>query len=126
MQASVLDLHACNKSGSWRQCHLEGPYSDREKRGGLLCDSEGECQHPTRDVLCVHSLNGCCTCAYLLEGVTCQFKPCHFFSEAFCGNHVDPHAWFILKGIVFGFRVIDDGCEVSYDVSKLKTPGDLS
>ena len=45
----------------------------------------------------------------------CQLSPCRFFVEIFCRNSIDIDAWYIFRGIVFGFRVIDDDCDICYD-----------
>ena len=53
-------------------------------------------------------------------GISCQLKLCRFFIEIIFRNTIDYNAYFLLQGIVFGYRVIDDDCNVAYDVMKIK------
>ena len=58
---------------------------------------------------------GRCLCVYSLCKMPCQLKPCRFFAEIFYRGGIDPDFMFILKGIVFGFNVIDPEFERCYD-----------
>lgn len=80
--------------------------------------SNRTCQTFTVDSSC---LSGTCVCVYVLSGMPCQLKPCRFFSEAFCRTDIDVDAMFILQGIVFGFRVIDENCNVTYNIKRQRS-----
>ena len=64
-------------------------------------------------------MNGSCVCVYELEGVWCQLKPCRFSVELFARGAVDIDVQFILQGVVFGFKIVDDNCNVAYDCGRL-------
>ena len=66
---------------------------------------------------------GRCLCVYSLCEMPCQLKPCQFFAELFYRGGIDPDFMFILKGIVFGFNVIDSDFERTYD--SCRKPGKL-
>ena len=57
---------------------------------------------------------GCCECMYEIGGVRAQLKPCRVFSECYCRGDVDPDWEYILRGVCFGFRVIDRNCGSNY------------
>ena len=57
---------------------------------------------------------GCCECRYEIDGVRAQLKPCRVFSECYCRGEVDPDWEYILRGVCFGFRVIDSNCNSQY------------
>lgn len=62
---------------------------------------------------------GMCDCVHLLGGMCCQLKPCRFFVEVFLRGEWDVDYIYILRGIVFGFRVINDDFKGRYDIGKV-------
>lgn len=61
--------------------------------------------------------SGICSCTHTIGGATSQLLPCRFFVEAFLRGDNDPDWDYILRGVIFGFRVINDNCEASYESS---------
>ena len=49
---------------------------------------------------------------------------CRFFAEAFLRGDSDPDWNYIIRGIVFGFQVINDDCLISYRArpKRIKSP----
>lgn len=94
----------------------------RELDSGSLCVSMTDISdEKTVDfVVGVDCITGVCDCVYKLSDVRCQLKPCRFFSEIYCSGEGDPDACYILRGIVFGFRVIDADFKGTYDSCRSK------
>ena len=57
---------------------------------------------------------GICTCIHKIGGVMVQLKPCRFFCELFLCGPVDLDCIHILKGVTFGFQVINDNLSLSH------------
>ena len=49
-----------------------------------------------------------------------QIKPCRVSIETVYRGDVDPDWWYILRGSVFGFRVIDPDFKGAYDCRRCK------
>lgn len=64
---------------------------------------------------------GICSCAYQINNENVQLRPCRFFSQCFLRGEVDPDWEFLLRGICFGFRVIDDDCVSCYQTENYKS-----
>ena len=61
-------------------------------------------------------LLGTCLCKHFISGVRAQLRPCRAFAECYCRGGVDPDWDYILRGICFGFKVIDAVCNSSYNL----------
>ena len=59
-------------------------------------------------------VRGRCVCEHYIAGCKTQLVPCRVFCEAFLRGDSDPDWEYILKGAVFGFRVINPDCQASY------------
>ena len=59
-------------------------------------------------------IQGTRDCVYDIDGAPAQLKPCRVFAEACCQGELDTDWENILKGVCFGFRVIDSVCESKY------------
>ena len=75
----------------------------------------GECVERYIDIF-ESCLQGTCDCEYDIGGVRAQLKPCRFYAECFCRGDVDPDWNYVLRGVCFGFKVIDHNCDSSYVV----------
>lgn len=60
---------------------------------------------------------GYCDCVYMIDGALVQIKPCRVFSECFCRGDIDPDWEYVLRGTCFGYRVIDESCDSTYNKS---------
>lgn len=58
--------------------------------------------------------NGTCSCKHTIGGAVAQLLPCRFFTEALLRGDTDPDCDYILRGVIFGFRVIDQDCSATY------------
>ena len=57
---------------------------------------------------------GTCSCMHRIEGIVSQMKPCRVFAELFMWGDTDPDAEYIMKGVCFGFMVINWDCDACY------------
>lgn len=57
---------------------------------------------------------GTCSCLHYIGGRVSYLHPCRFFVEAFLRGDSDPDWEFILRGIIFGFKVVNPDCVSSY------------
>ena len=57
---------------------------------------------------------GRCTCEHIIAGSRAQLRPCRVFSETFLRGDPDPDWEYIIRGVVFGFPVINPDCEADY------------
>ena len=55
----------------------------------------------------IDCVNGICNCVHMIGDAKAQLLPCRVFSECFLRGDVDPDWDYILKGIIFGFKVIN-------------------
>ena len=60
-------------------------------------------------------INGKCTCVHKIAGNATQLQPCRFFAEIFLRGDLDPDWEFLMRGVIFTFKVINENCEVFYD-----------
>ena len=72
-------------------------------------------------------IQGICDCVYDIMGAPAQLKPCRIFAEAMCRGDTDPDWEYVLRGVCFGYRVIDSECDSSYDQANYSsiTRGDI-
>lgn len=59
-------------------------------------------------------LHGNCACKYYIGGAPAQLRPCRVFAEAMCRGDNDPDWDYLLRGAIFGFKVIDSDCDSCY------------
>ena len=59
-------------------------------------------------------ISGLCACIYSVDGARTQLKPCRFITKALLKGEPDPDWEYILKGVVFGFDVMNRDCDSSY------------
>ena len=57
---------------------------------------------------------GLCVCKHEVGGFTTQLRPCRFFTKVLLQGEPDQDWEYILKGVVYGFRVVDDDCDSEY------------
>ena len=71
-------------------------------------------------------VDGLCDCTHEIAGSQVQLKPCRAFCELFLRGDTDPDWIYILKGVVFGFNVINPSCTSEYGPGdgRVKSPGD--
>ena len=79
-----------------------------------VCDVFNETRLEKRIDIFVECLSGVCDCTFEIAGAVVQLKPCRMFSEACCCGVMDEDWEFLLKGVCFGFRVIDTECKSRY------------
>ena len=81
----------------------------------LQAVEQNGCQHTE---VCVDVfdtfLQGNCTCIFNVSGAIAQLKPCRMYAEAICRGDEDPDWDYMLRGAIFGFRVLDPDCVSSY------------
>ena len=49
-----------------------------------------------------------------MSGVVAQLKPCRMYAESLCHGDSDPDWEYVMRGVCFGYRVIDPDCVSSY------------
>lgn len=59
-------------------------------------------------------LQGLCNCVHFVGGAPAQLKPCRIFVESMCRGDCDPDWEYLMRGALFGFKVINEGCESCY------------
>ena len=52
----------------------------------------------------------------MISGVRVQLKPSRVFAECYCHGDIDPNWEYILRGVCFGFKVIDEDCNSDYQI----------
>lgn len=57
---------------------------------------------------------GTCDCTHTIGDAVAQLLPCRFFAECFLRGDNDPDWDYVMRGIIFGFRVINDSCDSAY------------
>ena len=57
---------------------------------------------------------GRCNGCHNIAGHSAQFKPCRIISECFGRGKIDADWEFVLKGAIFGFKMINHSCTCSY------------
>ena len=119
-------------SGSFGTDHIEliGNIDDWFRIIGAPANNVKDivCQLLVRDImqkdkLLVKKINifractlGYCECMYFIAGVSAQLKPCRMFAECYCRGDVDPDWEYMMRGVCFGFKVINDGCKSEYSL----------
>ena len=74
-------------------------------------------------------IRGVCSCTHYIGDRLSCLRPCRFFSEVFLRGDTDPDWEFILRGVIFGFKVINAGCDSAYckaNYSSAKTSNSYS
>ena len=116
--AGMIHPGMANDNVDWLR--VLGPSMEREAGECLFCtlwvvDSQkGGFVELFIDIFEV-CLLGTCTCTFSIIGVPAQLKPCRLFAECMCRGDTDPDWDYILRGACFGFRVIDQDCDSSYE-----------
>ena len=82
--------------------------------------SERHCSTPKSFCVNLDCVAGTCTCIHMVSGCVCQLKPCRFFAAACLMGELDTDLMFIMRGIVFGFHVIDDEFVGTYECRTVK------
>ena len=120
--SSITNTKSCHPglaSDNTDWLRVVGPDPMREKSDGLYCslwvvDKCGE-EVIEKWIDVFHSCNnGICECKYDVVGAVAQLKPCRMFAEALCRGDCDPDWEYLLRGVCFGFRVIDSDCVSRY------------
>ena len=57
---------------------------------------------------------GTCICKHVIASVNMQLKPCRVFCLLFLHGTTDADWEFILHGCIFGFKMLNVGCQTSY------------
>lgn len=60
-------------------------------------------------------LLGICNCVHCIDGARAQIRPCRVYVECFHRGDLDPDWEFILRGACFGYKVIDEQCDSTYN-----------
>ena len=97
------------------------------KECALRCTiREEEGSTPTVIIIRDTCVEGRCDCTHTIAGAVAQLKPCRVFCELFLRGDTDPDWHYIIRGVVFGFSVINPSCEASYDTKhrRVADPGD--
>lgn len=58
--------------------------------------------------------DGLCTCKHYVGGVPTQLRPCRFIVKAFQCESPVPGWDYVLRGVLFGFKVMDASCQSEY------------
>ena len=119
-----------NQNEDWFR--VIGPEPTRWVVESLVCTlwvmdlNLGVCTDRAIDIF-LNCINGVCTCNYFIEGAVAQLKPCRAFAEAFYRGDLDPDWEFILRGLCFGFKVINSDCVSAYESGNYSsiTEGDV-
>ena len=101
---------------------LVAPSLERERVEQLYCTLRvADLQEKGRVELVIDvfmdCIRGVCSCVFSIEGAPAQLRPCRMFAECFCRGDVDPDWDYVLRGVCFGYRVIDAECSSSYSCS---------
>ena len=59
-------------------------------------------------------IQGICTCSHYVGNRISRLHPCRFFTEAFLRGDTDPDWEFVLRGVIFGYKVINPSCPSAY------------
>lgn len=70
---------------------------------------------PVDIVIRYDCIDGTCGCVHYIAGCVTQLRPCRVFCELLLRGDTDPDWQYILKGVVFGFNVINPSCRADYD-----------
>lgn len=65
--------------------------------------------------------DGTCKCEHFVNNCLVQLKPCRAYVEMFCRGENDQDWCYILSGVCFGFRVIDENCRAVYECSNYES-----
>ena len=114
-----VDLAELRKRVECGWCGLLDPEPSRVENEKLLCtlrvQDTSEAVHVEKCIdIFWECLRGACVCEFEIDGVPSQLKPCRIFSEACCRGEIDVDWEFILKGVCFGFHVINTVCDSKY------------
>ena len=60
-------------------------------------------------------INGSCCCEYYVGGAVTQLPPCRFFPKAMLTGEPDPDWEYVLKGVIYGFEIMDRSCTSVYN-----------
>ena len=83
--------------------------------GGLRVSCREQPELPPRVFTITNECaRGSCTCIFHINSSQAQLRPCRVFCEAFLRGDTDPDWEYILRGVVFGFSVINPDCETAY------------
>ena len=71
-------------------------------------------------------VDGICGCVHVIAGSAAQLRPCRIFCELFLRGDTDPDWIYILRGVVFGFNVINPSCTSIYEAGhrRVRDPAD--
>ena len=107
----------CNTSADWLRVSTPDPSCPMSDVlfCSLLAVEQNGGQHME---VCVDVFDTClqgnCTCIFYVSGAIAQLKPCRMYAEAICRDDEDPDWDYMLRGAIFGFRVIDPDWVSSY------------
>jgi len=66
-------------------------------------------------------VNATCSCVHMIAGARAQLLPCRVFAECFVRGDTDPDWEYIMRGVIFGFKVINEKCDARYFVDNYKS-----
>lgn len=85
----------------------------------LICSiREDDCSQPIEIIIADGCVDGVCACSHSIASCAVQLKPCRVFCELFLRGDTDPDWHYILRGVVFGFNVINPSCTTEYDAER--------
>ena len=70
-------------------------------------------------------IKGICTYSHYINDCKSQMLPCHTFVELLLRGDIDPDWQYILRGVVFGFRIINPDCSVTYSAKPKKINSEI-
>ena len=57
--------------------------------------------------------SGNCSCVHKIGKCYSQLRPCRLFCKVFLRGHIDPDWSYTLRGVVFGFHIINPSCSAA-------------
>ena len=59
-------------------------------------------------------VDGICDCVFYVGGTRTQIRPCRVITKALLGDRPDPGWEYIVRGALYGFKVVNDSCPSEY------------
>lgn len=70
-------------------------------------------------------IKGTCTCIHYIGDCRSQLLPCQTFVELFLHEDSDPDWQYILSRVMFGFRITNPDCNITYSTKPQKIKSEL-
>ena len=92
--------------------HFSGPSTTTEHDKFTSVLSSNSFQELLIDIVDIRSTWDC-ACPHYIGGIYSQLRPAGWIDELCCGGVWDEDAHFLLDGVVYGFRVVDPGANIT-------------